>query len=223
MADTQQLTCSCCKQEKEASQFSKCPTKRGYNYHCKACVNERTKEKRKQPISSNNQPSTSMVVSSNQSNNMVVVVMETALKYTSNFEQFVEVMSSFRNVVDFQFLCDVSFKYCRQHYPDDYKTLITTMLEMLHNDAQNVIQDDAQDALQNDAQFDAQFDAQNVIQNDAQNVIQNVSITKQYISQYNNDPSMIQVGDDIESDDENNIMTVRDGDEFCKVKVKKSS
>lgn len=52
-------------------------------------------------------------------------------------------------------------------------------------------------------------------------MLDTMDITKSYINQYKNDLDMIQVGDDIESDDEHSIMTVRSGDKWCKIKVKK--
>lgn len=50
---------------------------------------------------------------------------------------------------------------------------------------------------------------------------QKVNITQSYINQYKNDANMQQVGEDIVSDDEYSIMTVRSGDKWCKVRVNK--
>lgn len=52
---------------------------------------------------------------------------------------------------------------------------------------------------------------------------QQQSISKHYINQYKNDATMKQVGQDIQSDDEHTTMTVRSGNKWCKVKVKRTS
>ena len=53
--------------------------------------------------------------------------------------------------------------------------------------------------------------------------INTLSTSQQYIEKYKNDQSMMQVGEDIESDEEHDIMTVRSGDKYVKVKVKKQT
>ena len=221
MASEQMLRCSCCKQEKDASSFSKCPTKRGYNYHCKSCINDRTKEKRKQTTTTTNtsQPtidntqSLKMTTGLKHENTYVFIIMESALRYVSTFEQFVDVITSFIDVVDFQVVCDTSFKYCRQHFPEYYTNLITILYDLMHQHKNNALNDanDANNA--NDANV-----------NDANNAIVNekLNIAHSYINQYKNDENMQQVGEDIESDEEYSVMTVRSDDQWAKIRVKKS-
>lgn len=45
---------------------------------------------------------------------------------------------------------------------------------------------------------------------------------QQYITQYKNDDTMKQVGEDIESDDEHTTMTVKNGSEWTKIRVKRA-
>lgn len=56
----------------------------------------------------------------------------------------------------------------------------------------------------------------------AEDTKQTNNVSESYINQYKNDENMTQVGEDIESDHEHRVMTVRSGDKWCKVKVKKS-
>jgi hypothetical protein len=51
---------------------------------------------------------------------------------------------------------------------------------------------------------------------------QEVQEVQDYETTYKNDPTMQQVGADIESDDEHTTMTVRNGNEWTKVRVKRA-
>ena len=116
------LKCSSCKEDKDLSCFTKSKTSRGYNYFCKKCVYLNRKNK--------NQPSQTPCVSTIKINKLDVV-MGVALKYTSNYKEFEEVILSFINTIELDSLCEVSFKLCRQLYPNHYINLVQSLCKVV--------------------------------------------------------------------------------------------
>ena len=58
------------------------------------------------------------------------IVVENALKHTSDFAEFLEVINEVKNAVDLDVLCEISFKMCRSLYPDEYTQLIEQMCQL---------------------------------------------------------------------------------------------
>jgi len=47
--------------------------------------------------------------------------------------------------------------------------------------------------------------------------------TETYLEQYANDPNMKLVGEDVQSDEEHKVLTIRSGNEYIKTKVKRNT
>lgn len=126
-------------------------------------------------------------------------IVMNALMNCPNYDVFLKIIDDVKDNFEY----DSIFKLVSKKYPDKYYDVY---LKLKHS-----------------VVLEGNDEAKDTLEEVNENEHDKFNVTQSYINQYQHDPSMIQVGEDIESDDEHNIMTVRSGDKYCKIRVKKSS
>jgi len=180
--------------------FHKCNNKRGFKYNCKNCIKEHTSNVPSDVPSGVPSGVPSCVPSdvpktqsraSNNNKDVVMIVMDCALRHTVSFDSFIEVIKEFMKYTPLDVVCDVAFKQCRASYPDRYTELIRVFLQ-----APQPQEDQQEDEHEQKDEHEHEHEEQE----EQKPNINILSTSQQYIEQYQNDPNMQQVGDDVESD-----------------------
>mgnify|MGYP003462621759 FL=1 len=124
-----------------------------------------------------------------------------ALKYCPSYDQFIVLAQDIEDI-DYDWL----FQEIAVKYPDRYADAYRVI-------QQNQIGKKKKQEYNKNKEHDEEPTQSENVDND---------IYQDYQQQYKNDNTMKQVGEDIESDDEHTTMTVRNGNEWTKVRVKRA-
>ena len=145
------------------------------------------------------------------------MLVMSALNNCPSYEHFVQILEHTRYSIDF----NVVFQFVAKHYSDKYVEVFLLMQNIFDTQGINEIKQlEQNEQIKQLEQNEQMINVQEVQQ---KITINTLSTSQQYIQQYKNDPTMTQLGDDVESDEEHDIMTVRSGDKYVKVKVKRQT
>ena len=228
------LKCSQCSKMLPTSMFYvRKNTKRGFHSKCKECslnkphnetMDKSTKHK-------------AHIVVQNQHKTYNPMLVMSALNNCPSYEHFVQILEHIGYSLDF----DIVFQFVAKQYPEKYVEVFVLMQNILDTQGTNQIdqteieqneiekeqseqeqiEQSEQEQIEPEQNEQDEFEQEEIEQNESKPDINTLSTSQQYILQYKNDPTMTQLGDDFESDEEHDIMTVRSGDKYVKVKVKK--
>jgi hypothetical protein len=192
--------CSKCNENKPTTEFYKCSrTKTGFQKWCKSCYKaNRPSHSSKFKPSDINKSSETISVS----------IVEMALIHAPSFSAFSAVSKLFTKQSSSRETYEILMKVCSMNYPNEYVEFVRCLLPE-DTDDNSIISDNTENNEINENN-----------ENNENN--KNTDTRKKYITQYANDDTLTQVGDDIESDDDYSVQAVRYGDTWRKIKISKA-
>lgn len=208
--DTQQtLKCFTCERMLPTTSFHVRKTgKRGFCYDCKECRKIKHAQKTETPSQDTTPepsiPETNSVDCHERRETIPNNIVMIAIENSPTFEHLMQIVDYTKEQLDL----DALFKIVATKFPANYMDLFTKLHGAPQATTEQVPPHEPE----------ATSDTEMV----SEETPMETPVVHDYKEQFKNDPNMTQVGEDLESDEEYTTMTVRSGNEWRSIRVKRN-